>query len=537
MYAKMFANRSALSFFVVMLLLLTCVLRVFVITTGNYAIVQAEQTAYKINVSRLRGTIYDCNMIPLTNTSSKIVAAISPTPNAVLALTTELGADNVQQELEQLKIKKPVVCNVKTPINSSGVATATVYDYHSDKLSACHLIGYTDSTGHGVCGLESAYDNLLYSDSYVTAVFTTDAKGNVLEGVEPYFINDLSIIHSGVVTTLDINIQNIVEQFAQYMNSGCVVVSEVSSGKIRAMASVPTFDINDISSSLNVSNSPMLNKALCCYNIGSVFKPCVAASAVESGEGNCIFNCTGSMIVADRVFKCHKLSGHGNMDLQAALAQSCNCFFYNLSIKLGGEKIYKLISSLSIDSKIRIAENLYTNLGTIPQRNTLNNEGNIVNSSIGQGVLMSSPVAMLNLYNAIAGDGCYYLPSVVEKTIKNGVENQIDSNAKTRVMKADTATVLREYLKSVLTEGTGVDAMPNFTTAAGKTATAQTGRYYDDGTEITNSWFCGFFPADSPKYVVIVMSDDKLNVSTASIFSKIADEITVLERKNIEKTA
>ena len=75
-------------------------------------------------------------------------------------------------------------------------------------------------------------------------------------------------------------------------------------------------------------------------------------------------------------------------------------------------------------------------------------------------------------------------------------------------------------------EGTGVEAKPETTTAAGKTATAQTGRYDQNNIEITNSWFCGFFPLDNPQYTVIVMSEGRSLVSTASVFKNIADGIT-----------
>ena len=136
---------------------------------------------------------------------------------------------------------------------------------------------------------------------------------------------------------------------------------------------------------------------------------------------------------------------------------------------------------------------------------------------------------MLTLYLAIAGDGSYYLPSVIEKTVKDGRENYYDIGNPTRVMSAQTATTLRQYLETVVTEGTGTEASPVSCTAAGKTATAQTGRYYDNGEEITNSWFCGFFPAQNPKYVTIVMSDSRSTVSTASVFAKIADEIMQLK--------
>ena len=169
---------------------------------------------------------------------------------------------------------------------------------------------------------------------------------------------------------------------------------------------------------------------------------------------------------------------------------------------------------------------MYTQQGVIPKMNTLSNQGALANLSIGQGDLLLSPVSMLTLYLSIAGDGSYYLPSIVEKTVKDGVENTYDKGNPTRVMNADTAEKLREYLKTVIMDGTGSEAAPTITTAAGKTATAQTGRYYDDGSEITNSWFCGFFPAENPRYVVVVMSDNRLNVSTASLFAEIADKIT-----------
>ncbi len=534
MYGKLFAQRAVLSFLLVMLLLLSCVLRVAVIATGDYLQIQTNQSAYRIEIARLRGTIYDCNMVPLTNTEKKLIAAVAPTPKGIMAISSQLKGNELDAVLENLKDNKVTVCTVQKQIKSEGIAVTTVYDRYSEQLSACHLIGHTDSTGHGVSGIELAYDDLLYDEKMVTAVFTADGKGGILEGIEPYFENDLSVINGGVVTTLDINIQNIAEAAISKMNSGCAIVVETKNGKIRAMASVPTFDINNISESLTSKNSPMLNRALSAYSVGSVFKPCVAAAAIENGNLHHTFNCEGSVEIIDRVFRCHNLSGHGQMNLRAAIAQSCNCFFYDLAINLGGEYVYKLTSALSLGSKICIADNLYTVSGNIPSLKTLNNNGALANLSIGQGNLMASPVAMLNLYSAMATDGGYYLPSVVEKTIKDGVEEAYNIGSKTRVMSSQTAEILRQYLQTVITDGTGAEAAPKSCTAAGKTATAQTGRYYDNGEEITNSWFCGFFPAENPEYTVVVMSDSRLNVSTASVFAEIADGIMQYTGKNVE---
>lgn len=533
-YNYSFSSRTVFCFFIVMLLILSCILRVAVIATGNFNSIQSQQSEFIIDVATLRGTIYDCNMVPLTNVESKKMAVVLPTPHSIMSISHVLEEDILNNTLDTLKKNKPALCLVNEDISCEGIETTTVYNRYGETLSACHLLGYVDASGHGVSGLELAYDDILFSKENVTAIITTDGKGNVLKGVSPYFKNDLTQVFDGVVTTIDINIQTITEKFVSKLNSGCAIVAEVGSGKIRAMASVPTFDINNIAKSLNAENSPMLNRALCAFNIGSVFKPCIAITAIENGYTNKEFVCEGRLKIGDRFFRCHNLNGHGTMNLCTSLAQSCNCFFYNFATTLGGYSIYKTASKLSFGSKIKLADNFFTAKGNLPHLNDFSNSGMLANLSIGQGNLMASPVSMLNLYLAIAGDGSYNLPSVVEKTIDEGVEKRYDSGSSTKVMSSNTAALLREYLKTVITEGTGVEAAPAYTTAAGKTGTAQTGRYYKSREEITNSWFCGFFPYDNPRYVVVVMSDGKLNVSTASIFAQIADGIAEYKGINVE---
>ncbi len=520
-----FASRSVLCFAVLMALMLSSVLRVAVVATGNYGVLQNEQSLYRIPIAKLRGSIYDCNMVPFTNTYNENIAAVLPTPKGITTVSSMIDDEQLEDVTETLKNNKPAICKVNDIVDGEGVVSARVYRHNPEYLYACHIIGYTDTSGHGVSGIELAYDDLLYSDETASAVFTTDGRGNVLKGVEPYFENNLSVINQGVVTTLDINIQTITESALGSLNSGCAIVAEVGTGKIRACASAPAFDINDLSASIDSKNSPYLNRALYAYSVGSVFKPCVAAAAIESGYGDNTFVCEGSLKIIDRVFRCHNLSGHGNMNLCTALAQSCNCFFYNTSITLGSQKICKTASALNFGSKIKIADNIYTAEGSVPKYNIMLNDAATANLGIGQGELLLSPISMLTLYSAIAGDGSYYLPSVIEKTINDGKEKIYDTGNPTRVMSAETASTLRQYLKTVITEGTGSDAAPTSCTAAGKTATAQTGRHYDNGEEITNSWFCGFFPAEEPKYVAVIMSDSKVTVSTASVFAQIVDGI------------
>ena len=131
---------------------------------------------------------------------------------------------------------------------------------------------------------------------------------------------------------------------------------------------------------------------------------------------------------------------------------------------------------------------------------------------------------MLTLYCAAAYDGSYALPTAVAGTLAGGKFTPTAERGRTRVMTARTAKELREYLSAVITEGTGKAAAPKTVSAAGKTATAQTGRY-ENGKEICEGWFCGFFPAEEPQYTVIVFSEntEKQTKSCAEIFAAIAD--------------
>lgn len=529
----MFSKRSAICFFLVIALFFSCIMRVAVVATSNYSAVQNKQSSLRLTASVLRGTVYDCNMVPVTNSKTKIIAAVSPTPRAITAISSVLSGEELINVLERLKAGKPVLCEVPQIIECDGISCITVYEHNSTETKALHLVGYTDSESHGVSGIEKAYDKYLYSDKKAEFVYTTDGGGDVLVGIEPEIENDTSVIAAGVVSTLDINIQSVAEAAASKIECGAVLIADAATSKIRGLASVPNYDVTNLSDYLNAENSPLLNRALAAYSVGSVFKPCVAAAGIESGKGSFCYTCTGSTKIIDRYFKCHKLSGHGDMNLKSGLANSCNTFFYNFAFEVGGETIYNTASALGFGRSMDICDGISCASGSLPSSYSLSNIAHLANFSIGQGELLLSPVAMLNLYCAVASNGEYNIPSVVEGTLSGGAFKAYDIGKRTRVMKKETASVLREYLSAVIEEGTGTAAKPQTVSAAGKTATAQTGRY-ENGSEICAGWFCGFFPADNPKYTVIVFSEntEKQSATCGEIFAEIADRIA--DMKNIK---
>ncbi len=530
LFWKLYSRRSTICFFVIMLLFLSCILRVTALTITDYSDYSYEQNQIKITIAKQRGTIFDRNMIPVTNSQKKIIAAVTPTERALTAISNSLKNELPRDVIKTLKMGKPALVEVPEVINCEGIICTEVFERYSDNSPSIHIIGYTDKDFKGISGLEYAYDDILRCDSEVSVSYECDGKGNILKGAKPLLKNDTSIESNGVVTTLDINMQTIAEDAASSMETGAVVIAESSTGKIRACVSKPYFDCTKISEYLTVEDSPLLNRAINAYNVGSVFKPCVAIAGIENQKKEFLYNCTGSCEIIDRHFKCHKASGHGYMNLKSAIANSCNTYFYNFAFDIGENDIYNTATVLRFGKPLSICKGITTAAGNLPERQELNNIAHLANFSIGQGKLLLSPISMLNLYSAIACGGTYYIPSVVEGTVKNGSFEKYNTGKPTRVMEESTSKILKEYLSAVLTEGTGESAKPKRISAAGKTATAQTGKY-ENGVEICQGWFCGFFPTESPKYTVTVFSENTLrqNKSCGEIFSIIADKIANLE--------
>jgi len=521
---KTFGIRLVACYFLFCVMCLICVLKVAIIATGETNTTANSFNGYRVSIKKQRGTIFDTNMSPITNNRLIAFGAFPPTPEGAIAVSEILSGEEKENALESLRKNTPIVCEINKKITSSSIATAEVtVTKREDYIS--HIIGYTDSSGHGVCGIEKAYDDLLYSDKSIDAVFTINGKGNVLKGVLPYFENDLSSLSNYVVTTIDNNIQSLSFDCAESLSKGTIIVCEAKTGKIRALVSKPSYDADNLSEYLTREDSPLLNRALSAYSVGSVFKPTVAAAAIENGQGGFTHICTGSSFIVDRNFSCHKKDGHKEMDLKTGLAFSCNTYFYNLGFILGGNTILKYAKALNFGNSVKIGDNLKTESGNLTNKETLSNNAMLANFVIGQGDISLSPISILPLYLSIATDGSYYMPSVIERISKNGEISEYNIGGKTKVMEKSTADTLKEYLKDVVISGTGTEAETDGVEVAGKTATAQTGQF-ENGIEKTNSWFCGFFPANEPKYVVIVMSEGFCAVSTAKIFSNVAEALS-----------
>lgn len=360
------------------------------------------------------------------------------------------------------------------------------------------------------------------------------AQGRLLTDTSPLVAVETPGTGQGVRLTLDADLQRACEGLATvYLPRGCIVVMETATGEVLASVSMPSFDPQNVAASIAANDTSLLNRPLRAFSAGSVFKVVLAAAAYESGLDWYTHDCTGEVEVAGQTYRCALGRAHGVVNLRGALEQSCNTYFIELGRLLGAQRIRKMAETLGFGTATPLAPGLQGASGTLPDAAALENPGELATFSFGQGALTVTPLQITAMMNTVANGGVYRTPAFVQGIVDaDGTLTGQTRAADTRtVFDAATARVLRSMLASVVSEGIGSEAQPKTGTAGGKTGTAQTGQYDENGEELLNYWFSGFYPADDPRYTITVLQDGilKPETSSAAIFAKVTEILAVWE--------
>ena len=518
--------RIIMSLVCVLSLMLFCVARVADLSLYSIKTVDNISNGYTVEINDGRGNIYDCNGEKITCKKTMYYNIFLPCDEAILKFAQITYGEERKNGLERLRDKKTVIIKKEQKISGVGIYSYKSFERYSNDLGLEHLVGYINAEGNGVTGLEKAYNDILITEINTEIFFETSASGEFLLGADPIIKRSKS--KGDVYLTIDKSIQKICNEATKSLKSGAVIVTETATGKIRAMVSKPGFDVYNLKNFVEREDSPLINRALNAYSVGSVFKPLIAAAMLETGRGNFIFNCVGYSDILGIRFYCNNHNGHGSMDLNNAVINSCNTYFYSAGALVKPEVFTELSEILGFGKRIKIADEIYAAKGALTSLEELKkSKANIANFSIGQGNIVLSPLVLCNLYSAIANGGFYFMPQVVEGYTENQKYYKTEKQSKTVVFSKETANILKEYLINAVDSGTGKNAKPDSCGAAGKTATAQTGRYNEE-KEILNAWFCGFFPENNPKYIVVILAENASSGSSdcAPVFKRIADNIT-----------
>lgn len=526
-------KRIVALFSVICLLLAAMVGRLgFIITSDQY--VSSGKNTVSLEIDTRRGDFYDRNMEKLTGTQNRYVAIIRPTEKVISDLPKLFQKEKTISIIEKLRKGFPIVEEVPTgTLSTANIPVITTSIRYSNEQLLSHLIGYYNKSSDNMFGLEKSYNDYLWSDSSVKIKYHVDAKGRMLAGDKGEIVSDNYFSKKGVMLTINKQIQEICENVADKTDNfekGAIVVLDVKTGEILASVSRPNINQNKLEQSRSSNNSPFINRALTAYTVGSVFKILVASTAIEKGLNDFQHNCTGSIQIGSLVFNCHKEDGHGNVNMSLALQQSCNTYFIALGQEIGGTDLLKATENFGFGEQVNLSDDTIAQGGTLPKSNEINQKGNLANFSFGQGDLMATPLQIANLVACVANNGKISTPKLIKALIDDNGSIIKENNEITerKIINESTAEIVSKYLIETVSQGTGKNANPNNQLGAGgKTATAQTGWFDNNGIEVLHSWFAGFYPAENPQYAIAIVNEDGKSGSTdcCPIFKEIVENI------------
>ncbi|MDD5251242.1 MAG: penicillin-binding protein 2 [Patescibacteria group bacterium] len=411
---------------------------------------------------------------------------------------------------------------------------------YAETISFSHLIGYegrvseTDLQNNeyqptdqiGKAGLERQYEETLRG-KYGRQVYEVDAAGR-RKGL---IAEDPGIDGGNLELTVDLDLQRAATAFlknelnAAGKKRGSVVVLDPKTGEVLALVSEPGFDNNlfakgiapdDFRKIVADPDNPLFNRAIgASLPAGSVFKPVVAAAALEEGTitSRTSVVSTGGISVGAWRFPDWKAGGHGVTDVRKAIAESVNTFFYAIGggydkiPGLGVERIVAYARRFGLGEKLGI-DLVGENAGFLPSKEwkqaTKGEKwyiGDTYHLAIGQGDLLVTPLQVAAYTAAFANGGRLMRPYLVG-AIMNGSSERRPTKPETlnqQVVSRETIDIVRQGMRQTVTAGSARSLANLPVAVAAKTGTAQ---WHSDRP--THAWFTSFAPYDDPQLVVTV---------------------------------
>lgn len=406
--------------------------------------------------------------------------------------------------------------------------------YQSDAYMA-HLLGYTREISPreletfqyyrpgdviGKQGLEKEYERLLRGQEGIKFV-SVNKFGQQVNRYEQGSSDKKSKNGFDLYLSINESLQLKAERLLEGKR-GAIVAINPKNGEILAIASSPTYDLSEFSgrisidyynSLINDDDKPFLDRTVNSqYPPGSSWKMLIALAGLEEGliQENTTLQCKGGYQYGNRFFKC--LGYHGPINVTRAIKKSCNAFFYQLSLKLGAEKVidygrqfnFGQITGIDLPSE---------KPGNFQDFETLKNryDGKVpgwkmLNFGIGQGEILVTPVQMASYIAAIANNGIWNQPHIVNRIYNNTTNSlqNLDYNTKDINIDKNSIDIVKQGMWEVVNApgGTAGNAKIEGLDVCGKTSTAQNPHGKDHG------WFTCFAPRENPEIALAVMVEN-----------------------------
>jgi stage V sporulation protein D (sporulation-specific penicillin-binding protein) len=402
---------------------------------------------------------------------------------------------------------------------------------------AASIIGFTSSGDVGTTGLENYYDDILNGVNgreYGYLNSDNDFEKTVIAAQDGY----------NLVCSIDENIEAIVTEkinefndlYTNHSREGAgaehiaVLIMNPNNGEILAMAETPGFDLNDPRSLSDYYTeeelSEMTNEEMylelnslwqnyCVtetYEPGSVQKPFTIAGGLETGTLNTdmTFYCDGYELIADYTIHCVNRNGHGMETLEGSLMDSCNDALMQMSYLIGADNFTEFQSIFGFGMKTGIDLPGEASTATLVYTADNITKVDLATNSFGQNYNCTM-VQMASAFSSLINGGTYYQPHIVTKiTDSDGnIIESIEPTVLKQTVSEGTSSLIKDYLYSVVSSGTGKTAKVDGYSMGGKTGTAQ---MYDEETHKRKEGsylvsFLGFAPYDDPQLVIYCIVD------------------------------
>ena len=498
-----------------------------------------DQWTRELPVAPERGNIFDANGELLAGNTAAYTLyaranAVKDAEKTARALSSLLPlsyesllaklSDRSSSEIVLLRrVEKETVAAVEGT-NLQGIYYARdnrrVYPYGA--LSS-QVLGFSSSDGAGLTGIEKQYDGYL-AGTKGEILYETDLVGAEIEGTGASYIPAEDGLD--VTLTLDVRIQSLAEEvMARALEehgakaARCIVL-DPSDFSVLAMVNLPSYDLNDIprgdAAELNaLSRNGLISDA---YEPGSTFKIVTAAANIEEYlRGNksayspqTVFSSSRTRNVEGSTIRCwsdHKNGKHANLTLAGALNNSCNPCFVDIVLALGKETFYDYLEKFRFGSATGIDFSGEA-IGMLLPESTLKNS-DLARIGFGQSIAVT-PLQLACAAAAAVNGGYYYAPRLVKSISSEDGAVYLESGKRLlcRTVSEETSEILSSMLEGVVKEGSGKQAYVEGLRVAGKTGTAQK---YENGHIAAGKYvssFVGYFPADDPRYLVLVIVDE-----------------------------
>lgn len=329
---------------------------------------------------------------------------------------------------------------------------------------------------------------------------------------------------------LDLTIDSRLQEYAVEKlgeESGAIVVMDVNSGEVLALASMPAFDPNEFSKGIKYDyyqtlrtdkKIPLMNKAIAGqYPPGSTFKMITGLAGLKSGafKASTRVHCSGVFYLGNRPFRCWKKGGHGTVDMADALAGSCDTYFYTVAREAGIDAVADIAHAFGLGQKPGLGL-IGEKQGIVPSpawKRSVGrgvwNPGETINTGIGQGDTLTTPLQLAIMGSRIANGGKKIWPRLLMDEAEK-IEGQIDIDP-------EHLAVIREGMYRVTNTPQGTAFGSTIADAhyafAGKTGTSQVRRLLVEGQDQKklpwefrhHAWFVGYAPVHAPKYCCSVI--------------------------------